>query len=328
MDALYGKEAMPDVELTPAVPVTGGQVLKHAMAGRAIPGNEENAKMYQTGALHEVDREDRQVEAQRKQLLDQQLKREATTKELEFKREQLTKEMAAKETSEANRVEIAKQLNATHAAIAASVRQGAMERAQMRTEAASNKPVNPTVMDKLSKGYEKLDTIQKLASEFQPEYAGIKGKAADWAGSLPLVNTKSNEWWKNYKKESALIERHGLFGSALTPGEAASWREADIDSSMDPAKIANNLQRRQEIMRKHFQAQENAYEKGGHHVKGLFDLGPEPTPVAGSDAAAAAQAPEGSWGAPASGAAPMTKMIGNKKYVNNGGGPNDWHVVP
>jgi hypothetical protein len=328
MDALYGKEAMPDVELTPAAPVTGGQVLKHAMAGRAIPGNEENAKMYQTGALHEVDREDRQVEALRKQTLDQQLKRETTEKELVAKKEALQAQLESKAATDASRAETARMIDATNRMIAANREEGAMSRAQLRAEAAGNKPVNPTVMDKLSKGYEKLDTIQKLASEFQREYAGIKGKAADWAGALPLVNTKSNEWWKNYKKESALIERHGLFGSALTPGEAASWREADIDSSMDPNKIANNLQRRQEIMRKHFQAQENAYEKGGHHVKGLFDLGPEPTPVAGSDAAAAAQAPEGSWGAPASGAAPMTKMIGNKKYVNNGGGPNDWHVVP
>jgi hypothetical protein len=105
------------------------------------------------------------------------------------------------------------------------------------------------------------------------------------------VNTKSNEWWKNYKRESALIERHGLFGSALTPAELSSWKEADISSDMDPTKVADNLERRKQVMRKHFQDQEKAYERGGHKVTGMFDIGAEPAPVAGSTAAAAAAAP-------------------------------------
>lgn len=110
-----------------------------------------------------------------------------------------------------------------------------------------------TVSD-LTEGQNKLTSMTRLHQEFDPSYAGPGGAVSRAAGQyIPGLDTKSAEWWRNYAKEASLVERHGLFGASLTPGEAASWKAADINPSMSPEAIQRNLARRQEILQQKYE---------------------------------------------------------------------------
>jgi hypothetical protein len=105
---------------------------------------------------------------------------------------------------------------------------------------------------KLSEAVGTMRDTERLAQEFDPAYAGVGGALSQKAGQLPGVSTKSAEWWRNYKRDSELIERHGLFGAALSEREAASWRQADINEWMDADEIQRRLDRRTQILREHY----------------------------------------------------------------------------
>jgi hypothetical protein len=78
------------------------------------------------------------------------------------------------------------------------------------------------------------------------------GDIRDWLTRNGLVNNpgavRAAEWWQEYRRHSELIERHGLFGAALTATEQAAWSRADINPNMAPDLIERNLQTRREIM--------------------------------------------------------------------------------
>jgi hypothetical protein len=79
------------------------------------------------------------------------------------------------------------------------------------------------------------------------------GDIRDWiARNAPMLSSREGQeaatWWQDYRRNSELIERHGLFGAALTGPELASWRAADINPNMTPELIQRNLQTREQIM--------------------------------------------------------------------------------
>lgn len=94
-----------------------------------------------------------------------------------------------------------------------------------------------------------------LASTFKPEYAGkgVFGLGADMqmAASANLGADKDSvNWWKDYRKNIELVERHAMFGASLTVGEQGAWRSADISPGMDPEVIKRNLVTRQALAQK------------------------------------------------------------------------------
>lgn len=110
-----------------------------------------------------------------------------------------------------------------------------------------------TVSD-LTEGQNKLTAMTRLGQEFDPSFSGLGGMASTAAGQyIPGVDTKAAEWWRNYQKDAALIERHGLFGASLTTGESAAWRAADIRPGMAPEAIQRNLARRQQILQEKYE---------------------------------------------------------------------------
>ena len=156
---------------------------------------------------------------------------------------------------------------------------------------------------KLGEMEKSAEAVARLKAEFKPEYAGVGGAAMNLAGKLiPGVDTNAAEWWRNYAKEQQLIERHELFGAALTPTEQMSWRGADISPTMAPEAIQRNLARRAELADKVYNASVARFGKGGYNVGGF-----DPRAVA----------PEQPPAAPAGG---QSKVIGGKTYVHDGTG--------
>lgn len=98
-------------------------------------------------------------------------------------------------------------------------------------------------------------TIDALQASFKPAFAGkgVLGMGADMqmtaSGNIG-ADKDAVEWWKNYRKQAELIERHALFGAALTPTEQASWRSSDIGPGMNADVVARNLSTRKTMTQK------------------------------------------------------------------------------
>lgn len=114
------------------------------------------------------------------------------------------------------------------------------------------KPLPQAALKQITEVRDNAVTIDRLASSFKPEFAGkgVLGIGADTqldvSGRLG-ADKDSVEWWKNYRKESELVERHAMFGAALSQGEQASWRSADIGPGMDAEVIKRNLATRKKL---------------------------------------------------------------------------------
>jgi len=94
-----------------------------------------------------------------------------------------------------------------------------------------------------------------LATAFKPEYAGkgVYGLGADMQMSASAnlgMDKDSVNWWKDYRKNIELVERHAMFGASLTVGEQGAWRSADISPGMDADVIKRNLKTRRELAQK------------------------------------------------------------------------------
>lgn len=114
---------------------------------------------------------------------------------------------------------------------------------------SANKPLAPAALKTLTEARDNASTMTALSSSFKDDYAskGVLGMGADLSLQAKGVlgsDKDSVEWWKNYRKQSELVERHALFGAALTPTEQASWRGADVGPGMDPKVIKRNLETR------------------------------------------------------------------------------------
>lgn len=117
------------------------------------------------------------------------------------------------------------------------------------------KPLPPKVVTELKDARENAAAMDALASSFKPSFAGkgVMGLGADMqvgASANLGIDKDAVDWWKNYRKQAELVERHAMFGASLTQGEQASWRSADISPGMDPAVVARNLATRQRLARK------------------------------------------------------------------------------
>lgn len=138
---------------------------------------------------------------------------------------------------------------------------------------APSKPLRDAVVKQLTEVRDNAATIGNLARTFRPDFGdkGILGM-----GGNTSMSTKGTfgfdgdavEWWKNYRKQAELVERHALFGAALTPGEQASWQSADIEPGMSAKTIKRNLETRAALATKMFRnAQQDLIDAGNDPVR-------------------------------------------------------------
>jgi hypothetical protein len=117
------------------------------------------------------------------------------------------------------------------------------------------KPLQGSVLKQIQEVRDNASTIGNLSTTFKKEFAGkgVLGLGADMqiatSGNLG-VDKDAVDWWKNYRKQAELVERHALFGAALTPTEQASWRSADISPGMNPAVVEKNLKTREALAKR------------------------------------------------------------------------------
>ena len=107
-------------------------------------------------------------------------------------------------------------------------------------------------MKNITEARDNAATIDRLNSSFKDDFAskGVLGMGSDLALSAKSVlgsDGDAVDWWKNYRKQAELVERHALFGAALTPTEQASWRSSDIGPGMDSKVIKRNLATRAKL---------------------------------------------------------------------------------
>ena len=96
----------------------------------------------------------------------------------------------------------------------------------------------------------------------------------DHGNNVPGFTTEASEWWKNYRKEAELAERHSLFGASLTQNEQKSWRDADIQPSMAPEAIQRNLKRRAELTQKMRDTAVQRQQDAGYNATDAFPIEP------------------------------------------------------
>ena len=265
----------PEYEKTPASMPDRGQVLKAALRGMRIPGNEGATKMWADAMGKDLERHDTQT-----------FRRETREDTQQARREQMEAEQRQQSAQQAERLhqaaELARQRSEdTRYGIdqrRESAREVAALMGQFKLAVANSKPGKPipnSVHKELSGLEGSASAMSALASSFQPEYSGLlaAGKNAiapyDPTGTC---DTAGAEWWKDYAKNASLIERHALFGATLTSAEKKAWASADINSAMDDKIIKRNLDKRAELAAKVFGNAVNRYELGGYpNIREVFD---------------------------------------------------------
>jgi hypothetical protein len=111
--------------------------------------------------------------------------------------------------------------------------------------------------------------IFKMSGNFSDEFANPAG-GTPFAGDIsnylaaeaPILTTEAAEdrqkWWSDFKQMYELVERHGLFGAALTKPEIAQWRQATVTPNMSPKQIRAKLKTLEGITRNKMQSVANS----------------------------------------------------------------------
>lgn len=200
------------------------------------------------------------------------------------------------------------------------------------------KPLPQAVLKQISEVRDNAATITRLANGFDDSFAGkgLFGLGADkqlQASGILGTDKKSVQWWKDYRKGAELVERHAMFGAALSAGEQASWRSADIDPGMDAGVIKDNLATRAKLAKKMLEATRQDLIDAGHsekRVRAIADRDmsieqPQDTPQRKSGFV---EAPTPSTGAtfrlpsdPKAAAAAYARLPAGSKYIDPDGNP-------
>ena len=284
-------------EAVPAKLPDRDAVLKATLAGLQIPGNKDAAMLWNKGMGDDLVREDNQAARAE----ESKLRRDAAMAEVNSKLEQarLKLEQEARQGIDNNetKLEIARLMAEARRYGSDTMR----SIAEMKLGAAGDKPAKPVpdkVIATLRDAQNKSDFTAQALSSFKPEFGGMGGLAKSTMGTWLGGNTEAANWWKDYAKNTQLIERHAMFGSALTASEKSAWRDADIAPGMNPKLIQENLTKRQALSAKMYGRMRDQYSKAGYNVDDAFPA---------EDAA------------PAAAPAVVTRTIGGKTYIQKNG---------
>jgi hypothetical protein len=271
-------------EGAPYIPPTREAILKHTIEGMRNPRTAKEAELLGNYMEKDLTRqEDKAFRAETRED-EQKFRSEQSTAQLlqqaELKREQLKQDADRyKQMSEdkrltlAQQLEVAKMHDATLRAMNAASNETKQLIAQLSAEGRKDKLAegrtltNAAIKD-LGVLEESHARVNQLAREFKPEYAGVKGAAKTLVGDyVPGVTTPASEFWKNYRKEAQLVERHEAFGATLTANEKEDWKKADISPSMAPEAIERNLARRAALTGKVFSNAVRRQKESGYNTK-------------------------------------------------------------
>lgn len=111
------------------------------------------------------------------------------------------------------------------------------------------KPIPQPVVKQITESRDNARSITDLSTSFKNDFGskgvlGLGGEAQLKAGGVLGMDKDAVDWWKNYRKQAELVERHAMFGASLTEGEKAAWASADISPNMSPKVIKKNLETR------------------------------------------------------------------------------------
>ena len=151
----------------------------------------------------------------------------------------------------------------------------------------SGKPLPEPVRKVIVEARDNAATMDRMKATFKPEFAGkgVLGLGADLqldASARLGADNESVQWWKNYRKQAQLVERHAMFGASLTTGEQAAWASADISPGMDAKVIEENLATRAALTKKVLEFTRQDMIDSGHSEKRVSSIagraGLEPAP--------------------------------------------------
>ncbi len=290
-------------------------ILQKTLEGMRIPGNEAAAGLWNKGMSADLEREDTQV-AKRE---DRAAQSATKLQEAAIVADQRMREALIR--SEDTQLSATLRAEAAREATQARLELGRLMREVARDKANTPKPGKPLdlrVHKDLSAMQDKYIATEGAQSSFKPEFGGMSGLAKTVTGTyIPGVNTEAAEWWKNYRKNTQLVERHAMFGSALTMSEKGAWRAADIEPQMNPELIRKNLETRAKLTAKMYNRSLKRYADAGHNVEGVFD------PVTLSDDGTP-DSPAAPTAAPSSKPPMGAVQEDGKWYVNKGGKWVEW----
>ena len=117
-----------------------------------------------------------------------------------------------------------------------------------------NAPTTQKERAAFDKGAEDAVNMSGLLSSFKDEYA-IEGLDVPFTGNITNMLGRATEgiapgdwsekasWWSDYKRHAELVQRHGLFGSALTSTEQSEWQKATTGPNDGPIHVREKLEK-------------------------------------------------------------------------------------
>lgn len=215
------------------------------------------------------------------------------------KLEQLTLLEGGKDKTREQNLAVEQMKDRTRREIAALEAQSRVEAARARAAAAGQKttPVPPRVINDLAEAQQVAEGLTDSFATFKPEYGGISGYVDKLSGKYNPFSSKESDaaaaWWNRYEHQSALIERHAKFGTALSASERDAWANATIRDFNNPQLVATNLQKRAELAAKFYNKLRESYISGGHKLvdEAFSPISDSFTPITGGGGIPTTQLP-------------------------------------
>lgn len=141
--------------------------------------------------------------------------------------------------------------------IAGAANDAKLQAAQVKSAlAGAGKPLGPTQLKTLTENTKTVSRLGEMETEFADDMVGPKGYLnAETGGKFfrddPQAQ-KTAEWWRNFRAFDN-VERHELFGSALTAQEKQQWARTTVTPLSSPEQVRTAIAARKKLAEKAFQ---------------------------------------------------------------------------
>jgi len=272
----------PELAAIAPQPLTIPRVLQHALAGSNIPGNEKQADFWAKGAMSDIAREDTQQQQSdllKARMDDAVLARADRAAEAEKARidrgEQAARDAVLREQSSKDRDALLRAIAAGKNTTALAIGAGhdAARQAAAANRERAPKPIPMGITKELSDLAGNAEQLGSITEQFKPGFGGMGGALKQAVGAYLPGESPAANWWKDYTNQAALVQRHKLFGSALTKTEQDQWNRATISPGMSAATIQHNLDVRKQLAEKLYEAQRTRHinaSGGAYDVEAAF----------------------------------------------------------
>lgn len=140
--------------------------------------------------------------------------------------------------------------------IAGASNEAKVQAAQLKSAlAGAGKPLSPSQMKILNENTETVARISDFDKDFSDDMTGPKGYLnAETGGKFFRDDPdaqRTAEWWRNFRAFDN-IERHKLFGSALTAPEKMEWKRTTVSPLSSPEQVRTAIATRKRLAEKAF----------------------------------------------------------------------------